>query len=147
MCVGLWAVALGYGISVLLPPPTQLGGWPLSFILVPIVLVGGIIVLAVMGRTFLKRYGLLIAGIGVLSPIMYAVIFEPYPGNNMVGMVFAGCSFIPGIPLIIAGTVVAISSHIREKKDPRTWKGHCRTCGYNLRSLKERRCPECGEPF
>lgn len=150
--VVMWVVALGYGVSVLFPVPTSsrvvyLFGWPQSFILVPIVSVGGIIVLGVMGRTFLKRYGLLVAGVGVLSPFMYAVIFEPYPGNNLVGMIFVAGSFLPGIPLIIAGTVLSIVSHIREKKDPRTWKGHCRKCGYDLRGLKERRCPECGEPF
>ena len=146
VCVGMWAVALRYGVSVLFPVPTQIsGGLPQSFILVPIVLVGGIIVLAVMGRNFLKRYGLPVAGIGFLSPSIYAVIFQPYPGNNLVGMVFAAYSGIPGILLIIFGNPLV--RYIREGMDPRPGKGHCRKCGYDLRGLKERKCPECAEPF
>ena len=140
----VWIVALGYGVSVLFPVPTQgPSGWlPQSFILVPILSVGGIIVLAVMGHTFLKRYALLVAGIGVLSPTMYFAIFEPYPSHNFVGLSFAACSFFPGIVLIIAGILPS-----RQKKDPRTWEGHCRKCGYDLRGLRERKCPECAEPF
>jgi len=50
--------------------------------------------------------------------------------------------------LVVYAVSFTIVTHLLRRRFVRRWPaGYCATCGYDLRGLPERRCPECGKPF
>ena len=52
-----------------------------------------------------------------------------------------------GIPLYALFLAVALPTLLVWRFVPKFPRGHCRSCGYNLKGLTEPRCPECGTGF
>lgn len=79
----------------------------------------------VWGIVAWRRFPSLHPGIG------YFVVFA---GGNMVGWA-------------IRCALLCLAVRLHNQYRPIYPPGHCRGCGYHLRGLPERRCPECGRSF
>jgi hypothetical protein len=70
---------------------------------------------------------------GTISSIEEDLLIE-------VAVVFCLFAVAACLPLLVA-------VFLRRRYWPAYPRGHCRHCGYSLRGLESRRCPECGTPF
>ncbi len=80
----------------------------------------------------------------LLATVPSHVVVSRRPGC-MVGF-FTACGMMAGIYVMLwaFGPGIALLFWAETR---RQMAGHCPACGYNLRGLPKRRCPECGRPF
>ena len=83
------------------------------------------------------------AGLAV-NVIVSDVLPKPHRSLGIELLKVIGYAGMYGVPAYI---VLASAAFIRNRSHPVYPRGHCTTCGYNLRGSPGGICPECGTPF
>lgn len=87
---------------------------------------------------------MIVAALGTMSP------WIPIPRGGR-GRIILSLAVAPGVAACMWWNAVRIwrrrfERHLRERREARGIPV-CHACGYDLRGLRELRCPECGRPF
>lgn len=154
------AITLGFAGVVLFLPAHFIGAWladrlpsgsliTYAVMFVPhiLLLTGAIVTGLVSPSVRLGAFSGLVSLLGAAALLIGALGYFGMGGGCKTEPVFFLCLLIES-PFVALGARWSIGSAQRAlRAPPASGERDCVNCGYNLKGLPERRCPECGTPF